>query len=363
MSIDMDTQKISRNEEEEDFLFASQLATGSMFYMAMQVAVELDLFGIIQKAGSNVQISPRDIASQLPTQNPNAASMLDRILRLLTSYSILTSSLITWETGLVERLYGLGSVCKYFVPNEDGFTISALMLLVQDKVLMDSWWHMKDAILEGGVPFNKAHGMHIFEYPGVDDRFNGVFNRAMFNHTSLVMKKILEIYKGFEDLTVVVDVAGGVGTTINLITSKYSTIKGINFDLPHVIEHAPSYPGVEHIGGSMFDSIPKGEAIFMKWILHDWSDENCVKLLKNCYKALPDDGKVIVVEGIVPVAAENDIAARALSLYDIAMMAQSPEGKERTEEEFETLAKEAGFACIKKVCSVFNFWVIEIYKT
>ncbi|KAL5731715.1 hypothetical protein ACHQM5_004417 [Ranunculus cassubicifolius] len=241
----IETQQNTRKDDEQDFLFATQLATGSMFYMAMQVAVELDLFAIIAKAGPDAQISPKDIASQLPTQNPDAATMLDRLLRLLTSYSILTSTLVTHESGLVERLYGLGSVCKYLVPNEDGVTISALMLLNQDKVFMDSWWHMKDAILEGGIPFNKAHGMHLFEYLGVDDKLNGVFNRAMFDHTTLVMKKMLEIYKGFEGRKVVVDVAGGVGTTINLITSKYPTIKGINFDLPHVIEHCPSYAGMD----------------------------------------------------------------------------------------------------------------------
>ncbi|KAL5731692.1 caffeate O-methyltransferase [Ranunculus cassubicifolius] len=358
MSFHMETQQISRNKEEEDFLFATQLATGSMFYMAMQVAVELDLFGIIQKAGPNVQISPRDIASQLPTKNPSAASMLDRILRLLASYSILKSTLVTHENGVVERLYGLTSVCRYFVPNEDGVSLSALMMTAQDNVFLDSWSHMKDAILEGGVPFEKAHG--IMSLSTLED--NGVFNRAMFNHTKIVMKKILEIYKGFEDLKVVIDVAGGVGTTISLITSKYHSIKGINFDLPHVIDTAPSYPGVEHTGGCMFESVPNGDAIFMKCILHDWSDENCVKLLSNCYKALPEGGKVIVVEAIVPVAAENDIAARGSSQYDVVMMAQTTGGKERTEEEFQTLAMEAGFACIKKVCSVFNYWVIEFYK-
>lgn len=127
----------SRNEE-EDFQFATQLATGSILYMAMQVAIELDVFTIIAKAGSGAQLSPEDIASQLPAENPNAPSMLDRLLRLLTGYSILTSSLSTCENGPVERLYGLGPVCKYFVQNEDGVSVSPLFLLTQDKVFMES---------------------------------------------------------------------------------------------------------------------------------------------------------------------------------------------------------------------------------
>lgn len=103
---------------------------------------------------------------------------------------------------------------------------------------------LKGAILEGGIPFNSVYGMHAFEYPDLDPRFNEAFNTAMFNHTTIVMKKILESYKGFEQLTQLVDIGGGLGVTLNLIISRYSNIKGINFDLPHVIQHAPAYPGI-----------------------------------------------------------------------------------------------------------------------
>ena len=104
-------------------------------------------------------------------------------------------------------------------------------------------YHLKDAVLDGGIPFNKAYGMTTFEYHGTDPRFNKVFNNGMLGHSSITMKNILEAYKGFEGLHLVVDVGDGTGATINMIISKYPTIKGINFDLPHVIEDAPSYPG------------------------------------------------------------------------------------------------------------------------
>lgn len=135
---------------------------------------------------------------------------------------------------------------------------------------MESWFHLNDAVLEGGIPFNRAYGMTAFEYPETDERFNRVFNQAMSNHTTLILKKILDVYKGFEGINVLVDVGGGIGVTLNLITTKYPHIKGINFDLPHVLADAPSYPGVEHVGGDMFKSVPEGDAIFMKWILHDF---------------------------------------------------------------------------------------------
>lgn len=66
----------------------------------------------------------------------------------------------------------------------------------------------------------------------------------MNNHTTIVMNKVLKCYKGFKDIKKLVDVGGGLGININLITSTYPHMQGINFDLPHVIKHAPSYPGM-----------------------------------------------------------------------------------------------------------------------
>ena len=102
---------------------------------------------------------------------------------------------------------------------------------------------MKNAILEGGIPFNNVYGMHLYEYLGTDTRFNQFFNHVMFNHTTIVMKRILNYYKGFEQFNQLVDVGGGLGVTLDIITSKYPHIKGINFDLPHVIQQAPSFSG------------------------------------------------------------------------------------------------------------------------
>lgn len=105
-------------------------------------------------------------------------------------------------------------------------------------------YHLKDVILEGGIPFRRAYGMTQFEYLGTDPRFNRVFNEAMSNHTALIMSKILDVYRGFDGLEVLVDVGGGIGVTLGMITSRYPFIKGINFDLPNVLANAPSFPGI-----------------------------------------------------------------------------------------------------------------------
>jgi hypothetical protein len=91
---------------------------------------------------------------------------------------------------------------------------------------------LKDTVLEGGIPFNKAHGMTSFEYHGKDLRFNKVFNKGMSDHSTITMKKILETYKGFEGLTSVVDVGGGrrdvnkpVRLTVHSIPARFSPIR------------------------------------------------------------------------------------------------------------------------------------------
>ncbi|KAF5956753.1 hypothetical protein HYC85_003978 [Camellia sinensis] len=124
--------------------------------------------------------------------------------------------------------------------------------------------HLKDAAIEGGLPFNRAYGMNAFDYVGKDGRCGELFKGFMGDYYPLFMNKILETYNGFQGLNSIVDVGGGNGAILNMIVSKYPTIKGINFDLPQVIEKSPSYHGIEHVAGDMFSSIPKGDAIFMK---------------------------------------------------------------------------------------------------
>ncbi|CAI9086992.1 OLC1v1020943C1 [Oldenlandia corymbosa var. corymbosa] len=350
-------------EEQEACLYAMQLASASVLPMVLKSAIELDLLELIAKSGPGAYVSPSELAAQLPvTNNPEAPVMLDRILRVLASYSVLNCKLREAEGGGVERLYGLAPVCKYLTKNADGVSMAALVLMNQDKVLMESWYHLKDAVLEGGIPFNKAYGMTAFEYHGTDPRFNKVFNQGMSNHSTITMKKILEVYDGFRGLNTVVDVGGGTGATLNMIISKYPIIKGINFELPHVVEDATPYPGVEHVGGDMFVSVPTGDAIFMKWICHDWSDEHCRKLLKNCYDALPANGKVILAEFILPEAPDTSLATQNTVHVDVIMLAHNPGGKERTEKEFEALAKGAGFREFHKICSAVNTWIMELLK-
>ncbi|EOY16315.1 Caffeic acid 3-O-methyltransferase 1 [Theobroma cacao] len=350
------------DQDQELGKLAVRLANAVVLPMVLKSALELNIIDTISAAGDGTFLSPSQIASGLPTKNPEASVLLDRMLRLLASYSILKCSVRTKESGEVERLYGAGPLCKFLVKNQDEGSVAPLFLLHHDKVFMESWYHLNDVILEGGIPFNRAYGMTAFEYPGTDLRFNRVFNQAMSNHTTLIMRKILDVYKGFDEVEVLVDVGGGIGVALGIITSKYPHIKAINFDLPHVLADAPTYSGVEHVGGDMFESVPKGDAIFMKWILHDWSDEHCLKLLKNCWEALPNGGKVIIVESILPEAPDSSVSSNIVCEQDLLMLAQNPGGKERTRKEYEALALRTGFSGSEVICCAYNSWVMEFHK-
>ncbi|KAL9426387.1 hypothetical protein AB3S75_033214 [Citrus x aurantiifolia] len=357
-------QVMKLSNDEQDFLLAMELSTGSILPMAMKAAIELGVLEILAKASPS-QLSSSEIASQLPTNNKEApVVLLDRILRLLASHSLLTCNLVTNTDGSVQRLYGLASICRYFVQNEDGVSLAPYLLLSLDKVAMEPWYHLKDAALEGTLPAMKACNgiLHAFEHLAKDARMHNLFNQTMHNHTTIVMKKIIEIYKGFEGLNQLLDVAGGLGATLRLTVDKYPQIKGINFDLPHVVKDAPSCPGVEHVGGDMFVEVPKAQTIFMKWILHDWGDDLCLKILKNCYDALPESGKIIVVESIMPEFPETDLISKNISRLHISVSNLFPGAKERTLEEFKSLATRAGFPAIKVICRAYCYWVIEFCK-
>nr|UYE91531.1 putative glycosyltransferase [Anoectochilus roxburghii] len=356
-------QEAQIQAEKEACNFAIKLCSSSVLPMTLSTAIELGLFKLISAAGPGAQLSAEELAASLSATSPLAPFTLDRVLRLLASHSVLTCSASTDGDGRTVRRYGATPVCKYFTPNEDGVSLASLAMMSNDWVTIESWYHLKDAILDGGVAFNRAHrGMTEFEYHAVDPRFSKVFNEGMRSHSVIILKNILSIYDGFKDVNVLVDVCGGTGGTLSMITSKHPHIRGINFDLPHVISQAPPLPGVEHFGGDVFKSIPSGDALFLKWVLHDWDDEDSLRILKNCRKAIPENGKVIVVDSLLPEKPDSADLTHCVLHADMFMLLESPSGRERTEKEFRVLAEKSGFSAFNVVCNFSNAWIMEFSK-
>ncbi|KAI5062990.1 hypothetical protein GOP47_0021537 [Adiantum capillus-veneris] len=354
--------------EDPAWLRVIELGTLCCLPMALKAAINLNVMDILSKqAPPHTHLSAAQIIAHLhifPSSRPRASACLDRILRVLACHGVLSSSSLqpSHSTQPVPT-YALNDVSKFFVKNEDGASLAPMMLMNQDKVFMETWHYLDEAVLDGIEPFTRAHGKDAFTYGQDDVRLDKLFNSAMAGHTQLLIKMLLDSYSGLDDVSTLVDVGGGFGTCLRLIVSKHPNVKGINFDQPHVIAAAPVYAGVENVEGDMFVSIPKGDAIFMKWILHDWSDEHCLKILKNCYEALPDKGgKVIVIDALLPTSVETGARARLGYHLDILMLAYNQGGRERTKDELFELSRLAGFTSMQVVSKLNECTIVELHK-
>ncbi|XP_010539654.1 PREDICTED: indole glucosinolate O-methyltransferase 1-like [Tarenaya hassleriana] len=355
-------------QEDDEEIGTRRLALSGSLPMVLRSAVELGLIDTLHVAaeeGKGAYLSPSEIALRLPSvpTNPNAPDMLNRVLRLLASFSVVDCRTVQ-TAEKVESVYRAKPICRFLL--KDGCqkgSLGPLLLLINDTFNLACWSHLKEVIVEGGTAFNREYGMSEFAYKEREGRMADLFERAMSNYSKLLVTKFLEVYKGFGGAKVLVDVGGANGATLSLVTSKYPRLKAINFDLPYVVANAPSLPGMEHVGGDMFVNVPKGDAIILKHVLHNWSDEKCVKILKNCWKALPDNGKVIVMESVfLDQTNGHDDASDIVALEDVLMLVFCEGGRERTKAEFEALALNSGFAACELICSAYKCWVMEFRK-
>lgn len=349
------------------------ILSSSTLGMALKSAIRLRVLDILSLAAE--ELTPLEIVARMqveaagesrPSSGVATQIALDRILRVLASYELLSSSLhyVNVQEGQrAVRKYGLTSAGRYLAGAP---SLAPVHIMHQHRAFQHAWEYLEQAILEGGEPFTLAHGKSIFHYAQVEDpEFAVLFNSGMANQSKLFMPYFLRAYNGFLDVNILVDVGGGIGDCIGAIVSKHPHIKGINFDQPHVVASAPSLPGVEHVGGDMFKSVPEGETILIKWVLHNWSDDLCVKILKNCYEALPcagTAGKVIVVDVVLSEEVQTTSKARLNYGLDLLMFTFFKGGKERTLGEFEAIARTAGFRSVKAVTQVNDFDVIELRK-
>ncbi|KAK7279712.1 hypothetical protein RJT34_24769 [Clitoria ternatea] len=359
-----DNMLTQQNDEDGACLSAMLLSTNLVYPAVLNAAIELNLFEIIANATPpGAFMSSSEIASKLPTQHPDLPNRLDRMLRLLASYSVLTTCTRTTHHGSTQTLYGLSHIGKYFVPDEARGYLASFTTFLCYPALLQVWMNFKEAVVDADIDlFKKFHGITKYQYMEKDPKMNHIFNKSMGDVCATEMKRMLEIYTGFEGISTLVDVGGGNGQNLKMIISKYPSIKGINFDLPQVIENAPPLPGIEHVGGDMFASVPQGNAIILKAVCHNWSDEKCVEFLRNCHKALAPNGKVIVVEFILPEEPEASEASQLVSTLDNLMFI-TVGGRERTQKQYENLSKLSGFSKFHVACRAFSsLGVMEFHK-
>ena len=217
-------------------------------------------------------------------------------------------------------------------------------------MLTDDWhiraWEQLPWCVETGKPASyKLNGMPMFDWMGQHPEKTINFNNAMTDMSSGDAGAVVQSYD-FSHFEHIVDVAGGHGTLLAAILEQATKSRGTLFDMPHVIEGAKKAGILDPFAGrctlqagSFFESVPQAaDAYIMKYIIHDWYDPECSKILGNCRKGIRPGGRLLVVDQVVPGGNEPGVS----KLMDLEMLVL-PGGMERTEQQFRDLFAASGF--------------------
>jgi hypothetical protein len=197
----------------------------------------------------------------------------------------------------------------------------------------------------GKVPFEHAHGIPVWEYYQQNPDAGANLAKAMAGMSGAVLKAIIDAYD-FKSYKTLVDIGGGNGALMYAILEASPESTGIIFDEPYIADHtiqlipADMTHRCTTVGGNFFEAVPAGADLYMtKWVIHDWNDEESIKILKNIHKAMPTGSKLLIIDSVIPDDAQNK--PHAGKLLDINIMAMTT-GKERTLSEFKNLLEKAG---------------------
>jgi O-methyltransferase domain/Dimerisation domain len=222
-------------------------------------------------------------------------------------------------------------------------------ILVEGEFLRAGWAGLPDSIRTGKTGNELAGlGQERFERMA-ESKDSEIFNEGMAAITRLVMPALLGACD-FSGVSTLMDVGGGVGELMSAVLKKYPSMRGIVFDLPHCAERARrnlAAAGVaeraDFIPGNFFETVPaRADAIVLKNVLHDWSDERCARILENCHRALEPDSRLTVIDRVVAEKLEARPEHLADVLSDLNML-RGPGGCERTESEHRALLAPSGF--------------------
>ncbi|MEQ9551548.1 MAG: methyltransferase [Coleofasciculus sp. G3-WIS-01] len=247
-------------------------------------------------------------------------------------------------------------------------SVGHFLMHITEPNMWDAWRELENSLKTGKVPFELAKGQDFYSsYMTENPNSKRLFNNAMSFLTNEAVEPLFEAYD-FSRFKTVMDLGGNQGTLIANIVKKFGC-KGILFDLPHEVETAPNNlskygvsDAVQVIGGSALDSLPKGaDAIVMKYFISVFSKEDSIKVLTNCREALPADGKVILIQTLVPsLGAPVEYPDGTIpGLAAVQMMITNPGGYWRTEQEYRDLFEASGFQLEQVVHTGTSLTVME----
>ena len=220
-------------------------------------------------------------------------------------------------------------------------------LWITNPLLFRAYAEMMHAVETGDPAIKKVTGKTVFENVAADPALAAIFNNAMSSFSASVAPAAMKVYD-FSGIRTLVDVAGGHGQVLTTILRAHPGMHGMLFELPHIIASAEPVIAASGVAdrcrlapGDFFTAIPAGgDAYLLKHVIHNWHDEDVVRILSNIRTALGDTpgGRVILLESVIRPGNEADYG----KLMDVQMLVM-PGGRERTADEFAQLFARSGF--------------------
>jgi hypothetical protein len=198
-----------------------------------------------------------------------------------------------------------------------------------------AWGHLLHSVRTGQAAFDAAHGKGFFESLAEDAAASAVFQGVQQRLSALDRAAVAAI--DFTPFARIVDVGGGTGALARQIADAHPRASVVLFDRDHVLAAAPRSARVDLVPGDFFEAVPPGSAYLLKFVLHDWDDDRAALILRNCRNAMAADGRVFIVEAVVP----DDDTPSPAKAHDINMLVLTG-GRERTLGEYSSLLSVAG---------------------
>lgn len=321
-----------------------ELATGAWVTQTIYVATKLGIPDELARGA----LSAEEVARRVGT-NPDATF---RIMRALAAVGVLRRR----RDGRF-ALTSVGQPLRSGVPG----TMRDLVLWIGHPKRWEDWGHLLYTVQTGQPATEMLRGMPTFEYLETDRELAEAFNNAMTSGSEFAIHSTLAAYD-FSGFGTIIDVGGGHGRLLSKILEKVPGARGVLFDLPSVVDGAGpelKSAGVAErckvVGGSFFDTVPDGgDAYVMKSILHDWSDDDAERILRNIRGAIAPASKLVLLEAVLPERPSSQIEV----MFDLEMMV-ALHGKERTRAQWSDLLRRAGFRLDRVVDTAGPVAVIE----
>jgi O-methyltransferase domain/Dimerisation domain len=322
-----------------------QLATGYMVSSALYAATKLRIADLLKDGAKPI----RELAAATET-NEDAVY---RMLRALASVGVFIET--------APRAFALTAVGETLrADRADSFR--DMVLWMADRFHYQIYAEMLQGVKTGKTVVEKVFGEPCFEHLQKDQETGDEFNAAMTMFSKMLTPAVLDAYDfSWLNGNTLVDVGGGHGYLLTAILGKYPEIHGVIFDLEHIVEGTRARVASAGLAGrcgtcpgDFFAEVPAADAYIMKHIIHDWSDEKALAILRNCHRAGRGETKVILLEAVLTPGNDPSFA----KWLDLEMLL-IPGGRERTEEEFASLFERAGFALSRVVRTKSAVCVLE----